>query len=429
MLSVGSPRSPGPSVILGIVSGLTKTAAEVGRPETQVSFIQTDASFDAGVVGGPLVNEYGEVVGINSIGLITSNTVQFSVPINQLKAAVEELAMGNEVLHPSIGVEMMPVTPTLAAQLNQNAAARQRQMQVEEEERAVKERAEQQELQRKEQQQQQQQQQTEKGGRGARGRRRKGGMERGRGAFSQFLRKAQQAGQHLLQQPPQDHYPPSPSPSPSPPYSPSTPSSSSSSSSSSSQIHFIPEGGAVVVVNVLEDSPAQQAGLQHLDILLEIDRCPIYKVEDAQRIIHASGVGRDIEIKVLRSTQEVTVKVRTTDFLTLFRKQQTARRYPELKPKVERRREGGSDGGMEQLEREREGEEMEESPLGGKMGVHQRSASDKGKESDEGGEERETTAVVKQGKKEERQMRKEERDRQAGRDAEAPDELHGELWI
>lgn len=36
VMSIGSPKSPGPSVILGIVSGLTKTAAEVGRPETQV---------------------------------------------------------------------------------------------------------------------------------------------------------------------------------------------------------------------------------------------------------------------------------------------------------------------------------------------------------------------------------------------------------
>lgn len=94
VMSIGSPKSPGPSVILGIVSGLTKTAAEVGRPETQVSFIQTDASFDSGVVGGPLVNEYGEVVGINSIGMTTSSTVQFSVPINQVKSAITDLANG-----------------------------------------------------------------------------------------------------------------------------------------------------------------------------------------------------------------------------------------------------------------------------------------------------------------------------------------------
>lgn len=60
----------------------------------QISFIQTDASFDSGVVGGPLVNEYGEVVGINSIGMTTSSTVQFSVPINQVKDAITALANG-----------------------------------------------------------------------------------------------------------------------------------------------------------------------------------------------------------------------------------------------------------------------------------------------------------------------------------------------
>ena len=43
------------------------------------------------------------------------------------------------------------------------------------------------------------------------------------------------------------------------------------------QIHYIPEGGAVVVVNVLEDSPAQVAGVKNLDILLEIEHRPIYR--------------------------------------------------------------------------------------------------------------------------------------------------------
>ena len=55
-----------------------------------------------------------------------------------------------------------------------------------------------------------------------------------------------------------------------------------------------------------------------------------YRVEDAQAIIKSSGVGRDLEVKVLRRTQEVTLRVRTTDFLALFRKQQASRRYPEL---------------------------------------------------------------------------------------------------
>jgi S1-C subfamily serine protease len=41
-----------------------------------------------------LVNEYGEVVGINSIGMTTSSTVQFSVPINQVKDAITSLANG-----------------------------------------------------------------------------------------------------------------------------------------------------------------------------------------------------------------------------------------------------------------------------------------------------------------------------------------------
>jgi S1-C subfamily serine protease len=53
-----------------------------------------------------------------------------------------------------------------------------------------------------------------------------------------------------------------------------------------------------VVVDVLEDSPAEEGGLRTLDILLEIQHRPIYNVEDAQRVIREAGVGRDLEIKV-----------------------------------------------------------------------------------------------------------------------------------
>lgn len=69
-----------------------------------------------------------------------------------------------------------------------------------------------------------------------------------------------------------------------------------------------------------------------------------HRVEDAQAIIKSSGVGRDLEVKVLRRTQEVTLRVRTTDFLSLFRKQQAARRYPELN----KRRSSSNSGGVEQ---------------------------------------------------------------------------------
>lgn len=186
-------------------------------------------------------------------------------------------------MHPSIGVEMMPVTPTLAAQLNQQAVRRGQEFQQQELEA-------QNELEKQEQQQDQQGKSTNRRGK-------------------------QQQQQQQKRQPAASAVSKEGRPPPPP---------------ESGQIHYIPEGGAVVVINVLEDSPAQAAGLQNLDILLEIDHRPIYRVEDAQKIIQASGVGRDLEIKVLRRTQEVTLHVKTTDFLSLFRKQQATKRYPEL---------------------------------------------------------------------------------------------------
>ena len=297
------------------------------------------------------------------------------MPINQLKEAITDLANGKEVLHPSIGVEMMPVTPTLAAQLNQQAARQRTQQQVERQQEKAKQREKQQQAEGK-----------EKGGAGEEGRREGGGSP-----LSQFLRKAQQVGEHLLHQQ-QGPRPPSSS------SSSTSPSEKAAATTPEEQIHYIPEGGAVVVVNVLEESPAQLAGLRNLDILLEIDRCPIYSVEDAQRIIHASGVGKDLEVKVLRSTQEVTLRVQTTDFLTLFRKQQTARKYPELKRKVPVG--GGGGGGEGEL-----GRQATPTP-------HQRSASDEATRRERKAEEEAAKVEGKQEKEEEKK-----------------DEVRGELWM
>lgn len=202
---------------------------------------------------------------------------------------------------------MMPVTPTLAAQLNQQAA-RQRQAQL------------QQQQQRPPSSQQQQQQQDG----------RKGGKAPAPPAAQEDEQQQQAAAAAAL--------------------------------ASGGQIHYIPEGGAVVVVAVLPGSPAQKAGLQNLDVLLSIDKRPIFRVEDAQQMIQAAGVGTDLEVKVLRRTQEVTLRVRTTDFLTLFRRQQANRRYPELKRNGGRVG-AGEEGGVEE-QRQRRGMEEEDGDEG-----------------------------------------------------------------
>jgi serine protease Do len=62
--------------------------------------IQTDASINSGNSGGPLVNSIGEVIGLNSV-IYTPNEgsvgVGFSIPINRVKAIMEELRRSGKV--------------------------------------------------------------------------------------------------------------------------------------------------------------------------------------------------------------------------------------------------------------------------------------------------------------------------------------------
>ena len=72
LIAVGCPVGLDFTVTLGIVSSPKRSAAEVGVPHLKGSYIQTDAALNSGNSGGPLVNDLGEVVGINT--MVRSNT-------------------------------------------------------------------------------------------------------------------------------------------------------------------------------------------------------------------------------------------------------------------------------------------------------------------------------------------------------------------
>jgi serine protease Do len=117
VLAIGNPYQLDQTVTLGIVSAVNR---RVGISDYE-DFIQTDAAINPGNSGGALVNQRGELVGINTAIYSQSGGYQgigFAVPSNLARRVMNELIQFGEVRRGSIGyVELAPVTTRLAQQL------------------------------------------------------------------------------------------------------------------------------------------------------------------------------------------------------------------------------------------------------------------------------------------------------------------------
>jgi S1-C subfamily serine protease len=122
-IAVGNPLGLDNTVTLGIVSTLNRPSATAGIPEKRLDFIQTDAAINPGNSGGPLLNEQGEVIGINTAIRANAMGIGFAIPINKAKEIMPVLARGEKVSHPYLGVQIATLTPELAKQNNSDPNA------------------------------------------------------------------------------------------------------------------------------------------------------------------------------------------------------------------------------------------------------------------------------------------------------------------
>jgi len=112
------------TVSKGIISGLSR--AIVARTkgllleeseERLKGLIQTDAAVNLGNSGGPLVNVFGEVIGINVAAVIGAENIGFAIPINAAKRALVSFKKYGRIARPFLGVKYLTVNKRVQQEL------------------------------------------------------------------------------------------------------------------------------------------------------------------------------------------------------------------------------------------------------------------------------------------------------------------------
>lgn len=119
-IAIGNPLGLDNTVTAGIISATGRTSADVGIPDKRVGFIQTDAAINPGNSGGPLLNQRGEVIGVNTAIRAQAQGLGFAIPINKAQQVAQELVKKGKVSHPFLGIQMRTLNDRLKQQLNED---------------------------------------------------------------------------------------------------------------------------------------------------------------------------------------------------------------------------------------------------------------------------------------------------------------------
>jgi len=114
VLAIGNPFGLEQTVTAGIVSAKGRV---IGSGPYD-NFIQTDASINPGNSGGPLFNLNGEVIGINTAIVAQGQGIGFAIPINTAQTMLQDLKSKGKVVRGWLGITVQDITPEIAGSLN-----------------------------------------------------------------------------------------------------------------------------------------------------------------------------------------------------------------------------------------------------------------------------------------------------------------------
>ena len=125
VLAFGNPYGFRFTVTRGIISALNRPNPDASDRHKPGEFIQTDAAINPGNSGGALVDARGELIGINTFLISSSGSFSgmgFAIPTQIVEPTVSTLIRDGKVTHAFIGIQISDVTPDNAKFFQMNKA-------------------------------------------------------------------------------------------------------------------------------------------------------------------------------------------------------------------------------------------------------------------------------------------------------------------
>jgi len=114
-LAIGDPFGVGQTVTMGIISAMNRGNLGI---EDYEDFIQTDAPINPGNSGGALVNDRGELIGINtaiiSHGSGGNQGIGFAIPVNLARKVMDQIVDHGKVNRAYLGIMVQDITPGIS---------------------------------------------------------------------------------------------------------------------------------------------------------------------------------------------------------------------------------------------------------------------------------------------------------------------------
>lgn len=116
VIAIGNPLAlkGGSTVTVGVISALDRSVL-TPEGETLYDLLQTDAAINPGNSGGPLVDRYGQVVGINVAIAPSAQAISYAITMEAMTPHIQSMIARGSVLRPDLGFVPLTITPSVAA--------------------------------------------------------------------------------------------------------------------------------------------------------------------------------------------------------------------------------------------------------------------------------------------------------------------------